>query len=284
MIKIVKRASIINIVANVFLLVIKLVVGILFSSISILSDAVNSFSDIVAAIFIYFTVRINDLEADNKHQFGHSRAENIAGYTTGVLMLVLSIAIIKMSVDKIISGSIVEYNFLLMVVVGITFFVKGGLYFYIRGIIKTHNSPALKANMQDHLNDVLIIFGVFIAIVGVRFGYYLLDPIMGILIAIYIFKSGFEICRENVHFLMGVSADDKFSEKVKKIALKNEDVLGVNDIFTQYLGNKIQVEVHIELDESFDLKTAHDVGNMVKENILKLGDVIYCFVHIDVKK
>lgn len=280
----VKTASIINIIANVFLFLIKFTIGLISGSISIISDAINSLSDIIAAIFIFVTVKINNEGNDNCHQFGHSRAENIAGYTTGILMILLAFTIAKVSVEKFISKEVIEYSVYMLLAVIITLLVKSSLFIYIKNIVKNYNSPALKANMQDHINDVYIILGVFIAILGIKYGVWWLDSVVGFVIAIYILISGIKISWENIGFLMGVSADEQMVKKIKKKALEIENVLGVNDIFTQYLGTKIQVEIHIEVDKNSSLKKAHDIGKKVKWEIESIEEINNCFVHIDEHK
>ena len=216
MISKVRLASIINIVANVFLFITKLTIGLITGSVSIISDALNSLSDIIAAIFIFFTIKINNEGNDKCHQFGHTRAENIAGYTTGILMLLLAFSIVKLSVEKLINHETISYSIYLMYAVVITLIVKGALYFYIKHIVKNHNSPALKANMQDHLNDIYIILGVFVAVIGIKMGVWWIDSVVGFAIAIYVFISGIGICRENVGYLMGKSADEHTIHLLKK--------------------------------------------------------------------
>jgi len=278
----IKIASIVNIITNIFLLIIKFAIGFMFNSISILSDAINSFSDVVASIFIYFSVKINGKKPDKNHPFGHTRAENIAGYTTGILMIFLALTICKLAIEKLISKSVIEYNYLMLIVIIITLMTKSSLYIYIRSILKKHKSPALEANMQDHKNDCIIVIGVLIAIIGIKFGIYILDPLIGLIIALYVFIEGFKICKENVNYLMGRKASKKMLELIKKTALKIPNVKGTNDLLTQYLGTKIQVEIHIELDKNLSLKKSHDIGKEVKYAIEALEGINNCFVHIDV--
>lgn len=277
----VKVASVVNVVVNVFLFFIKVIVGVLFSSISILSDAINSLGDIFTAVIIHYTIRINNLEPDEQHQFGHTRAENIAGYTTGIIMIILAFTIVKVSVEKIIYHEVVVFNNLMLAVVFVTFVLKLGLYIYIKLILKKHNSPALKANAQDHLNDVFMVFGVFIAVLGIKFGYPILDPIIGLLISVMIFKSAIDIIKENLNHLMGVSASPKIIESIEKKALAFSEVLGINLIKSQYLGNKLQIELHIDVDPKTSLAKAHKISLDVREKIKECSDINSCFVHVD---
>lgn len=278
------QASIVNIIANTFLFTIKVIVGFMFGALSILSDAINSLGDIIAAVITFVSIKINSKDADECHEFGHTRAENIAGYTTGILMFVLAAYIIKAAIENLISREIPKFGNLMLWVILVTFLVKLSMYFYIKATLKNKNSPSLKANMQDHLNDIIIILGVFVAVIGIKYNIWWADSIMSLAIAIYILKMGLNITIENIHFLMGKTADPKIVEKIKKTALKTKGVIDVEKVLTQYLGNKIQAEIHIEVDKKLSVKQAHDIGTDARANIEKLKEINNCFVHVDVFK
>jgi cation diffusion facilitator family transporter len=281
--KLSKVASVVNVVFNLFLFVIKIVVGFVFSSVSIIADSFNSLSDIIASVFIYVSVRINDESPDDNHEFGHSRAENIAGYTIGILMIVLGFSVIKMSVDKVIYAEIPVYSSYMLYVVFITFFVKLFLFVFTSYVLRKENSPALKANMRDHLNDMVIILGVLVAIVSIRYGYYFADSLVGFLIGLFIIKGGYDISKENVHYLMGVPADRKVIRKIKDVVKGMSKVESIDFIRSQYLGNRVQVEVHISVDKNLSLEESHDIGDKVKERVEEIDDVNDCFVHLNPK-
>jgi len=277
----IKKASILNIIINIFLMLLNLVVGFVFSSISFISKGLESLQDVLTAIIIHFTIKINNKDKDQNHQFGHSRAENLAGYTIGMIMFVLGVEVITYGIDNFLNQKIIEFNYLLFVVVLIALFSKLFLYIYIKKVLKTNSSPAIKANLQDHFNDILMYIGLFITVVAIKYNYYIVDSIIAILIGFYIIYSGFGICRENLNYLMGGVASKEIIEEIKNIARRVEGVLEVNLCKTQYLGNKLQVEIHIALNEHTHLNDAHTIGNKVRGNIKHRGDVISCFVHID---
>ncbi len=281
----IKRASHINIISNILILIVVSITGFLFSSLSLISKAVESFHDILTAIVIHFTIKINNKEADNDHQFGHTRAENIAGYTIGILMIILALTILKESFFTFFNHSeALVYSNILIYTTLFALFVKLSLYFYIKHVLKSHNSPALDANKEDHLNDVFMFIAILIGFIGANFGYFFLDSLVGFIIGIIIFKSGFDICRENIDFLMGKVAQDSFIKKVKKLVNSNKSVLEVNEIKTQYLGSKIQVEIHIALDSKLTLIRSHDIAHEIQDIIEELDEVEHCFVHIEVFK
>jgi len=202
----IKKASILNILINVFLVFLNLIIGFLFSSFSFISKGLESLQDVLTAIIIHFSIKLNNKEKDETHPFGHSRTENIVGYSIGMIMVLLGIEIIYYGVNKLNNPNIIEFNFLLFIVVIIALISKLFLYFYIKSVLKTKSSPALKANMEDHFNDILMYIGLFITIIAIKYQYFIVDIIVAILIGIYIMYSGFSICKENVKHLMGICA------------------------------------------------------------------------------
>jgi len=277
-------ASKVNIIVNLFLFIIKIIIGFMFGALSLIADAINSLSDILSALGIDYTIKINNKEADYNHPFGHTRAENIAGYTTGIIMFFLGFTILKMAFEKFLSKEIITYNILIIVVIFITIISKIGLFIYIKNILKKNSSPALKANLADHINDVYIMIGILISTILVKYGFFIADIIMTLIISGIIFKTAFNICQENIHSLMGKRADKTIEEDILKKILSFSEVEKVNLIKTQYLGNKIQVEAHIVLNENISLKIAHDIGHMVEKKISKSNLIESCFIHLDVDK
>lgn len=277
----IKKASFLNITINVFLMILNLAIGILTSTLSFISKGIESLQDVVTAIIIHFTIKINNKEADEDHQFGHSRAENIAGYTIGVIMIIVSLEIIYSAILKLQNPVPIEYNHILFITLIIALGSKLFLFFYTKNILKRHNSPALKANIQDHFNDILMYIGLFIAVIGIKLGYPIVDSIIAMVIGIIILRSGFEIASENVTFLMGIRADKKTIQKIEKTTNSFKEVKNIDLIRTQYLGNKVQVEIHVAINKDLKLEKSHEIEEDIKEEIEKIQEVINCFVHIN---
>jgi cation diffusion facilitator family transporter len=146
---------------------------------------------------------------------------------------------------------------------------------------KTFKSPALKASAVDSLNDVLASSLSIIAVFIVGLGFPYVDGIAGILIAFFIFKSGYEIAKENLDYLMGRSASEHLILDIANKALAVKGVVGMNDLRSHYVGNKFHIEIHIEVDKSISTQLSHDIGNKVKFAILEIDEIQQVFVHID---
>ena len=142
-------------------------------------------------------------------------------------------------------------------------------------------SPGLKASAVDSMNDVLSSSLSLIGVAGIEFGLPSLDGIVGIFIAFVIMKSGFEIAKENINYLMGRAADEKIILEIANKALNVNGVKGMNDLRSYYVGNKFHIEIHIEVDKNETTEISHDIGELVRTEIMKLPDISKVFVHID---
>jgi cation diffusion facilitator family transporter len=277
-----KNAGIINLIGNIILFFIKMVVGLVYFNLSLISDALNSFLDIVNAVAIMITVKINNQPADHDHNFGHTRAESIAGYTTAILMFVLAFNIIKEAIISLLeNSSSTVFNPTQFIPIVAVLVIKSGLFFYIKKVLQNKHSPALEANLQDHKNDIFTIFGVFLSIILTSFGFKNADNLISIFIALWIAYSGFGIAKENIDHLMGKTANSDIEEVVKKAIAKFPQIIKLNGFKSQYLGTKIQVEVFIKVSEQITMVEAHTLSHQVQNTIEQITDIVHCSVHLD---
>jgi cation diffusion facilitator family transporter len=276
-----KRATNIALGLNILLFVIKLTVGLISNSIAIISEAINSFTDIISSIAIRFSVKVSSQKPDEKHQFGHSAAQPIATFVVAILAGLLGLNIIQESIKRIISPPEVSLSLYVYLVLGITITTKIVMNRYQTSIGKKYNSPAIRAQAVDSINDVLASSFALFGIIGVQLGYPLVDGIGGLLVSFFIFRSGYEIAKENIDYLMGKAADQDLIIEIVNRALKVDGVKGMNDLRSHYVGNKFHIEIHIEVDQSTNTKDSHDIGKKVQFSIEEIPEVQKVFVHID---
>ncbi|MEI7810935.1 MAG: cation diffusion facilitator family transporter [Ignavibacteria bacterium] len=276
-----KKATTLALWTNVFLFVIKLTVGIISNSITMISEAVNSSTDIISSIAIKYSVRISSQKPDNDHQFGHTAAQPIATFIVAVFAGVLGLDIIQESIKRIISPADVSINKYVYIVLGITIVSKILLNRYQIHIGKKFNSPAIRAQSVDSINDVLASSIALIGIIGVQAGYPRIDGVGGLVVAFFILRSGYEIGKENIDYLMGRAADENLIMEITTRALKVKGVEGLNDLRSHYVGDKFHIEIHIEVNKLATTKESHDIGKGVEYAIEDLPNVQKAFVHID---
>jgi cation diffusion facilitator family transporter len=276
-----RSASLVNIFSNVILFTLKFFVGIAFSNLSLISEAFNSLIDVLAAIGITVAIWVNDKDPDKNHHFGHSRAESIAGYTVGVLMFILGFQLVVSAILRYLQGDFTQFSELLYLPVAATLVIKVLLYIYIKIILRDNHSPALKANLQDHRNDIVIALGVLLSIFLVGEGYPEADNIISIFIGLYILRTSYDICRESVDQLMGKSADDHLEEKIRDSVISLEPVKKIKNLRTQQLGSKIGVDITVSINISTSFKDSHNIYHLIQDRIYQFSEIQDCTVHLE---
>ncbi len=276
-----KNAVNIALVVNLFLFVIKAAVGIISNSIAVISEALNSLTDIISSVAIKYAIKVSSKKPDSTHQFGHGAAQPIAAFIVSVFAFVVGINIIEESIKRIIEPQFIKTIPSVYIVLIITILIKIVLNRYQYHVGKIFNSPAIKAAAVDSMNDVLASSIALLGVIGAGFGFRFVDGIAGILVAMFIFKTGYEVGKQNIDFLMGHSADDEFGDKIREITMSIKGVKGINDLRSHYVGDKFHVEIHIEVDKNFSTQISHDIGNDVRFTLERLEEVQKVFVHID---
>jgi len=277
----IKRATLLGIVGNIVLFILKVIVGFAYNSIAVISDAINSFTDIIASVIVFISVKVSAKRADKGHPFGHYRAEPIAGLIVAIFIGIVGFEVVKAAFERLFDGGTMIRGVWPLVVLGFTLVLKLFMYLYVVRVAKKTNSTALLASSADHRNDVLISSAALIGVGGVYFGYPLLDPLVAIIIGLWIIFAGYKIGIDNLKFLMGEAPSEELIGKIKDIALNVDCVKGLNDVRAHYVGVLLQVEVHIEVDRKLTAYRAHSIGKKVQNRLEKLEEINRAFVHID---
>ncbi|MBW2976166.1 cation diffusion facilitator family transporter [Candidatus Woesearchaeota archaeon] len=279
--KIKKRATILNIVGNILLFIVKITVGVLYNSIVIISDALNSLLDIVSSGVIYLCVKVASESADKDHPFGHKRAEPIAALIVAVLTFVLGFEVIQIAFERLIAKKTSEFGIIPLVVLFAVILTKLMMYLYAVRVGKKTGSTAILASAIDHRNDIVISAVAIIGFSGSFFGFASLEPLAAILIGLWILWVGFSIGMQNLKFLMGEAPKKELLEKIRKAASKVKGVKSVQEVKAHYVGTSIQAEVHINVNRKLTVYRAHTLGKKVEKEVEKLKEVEKAFVHID---
>lgn len=276
-----KKASNIGLVVNIFLFLIKAITGILSNSIAVISEAVNSLTDIFSSIAIKYSIHVSSQKPDKEHQFGHNAAQPLAAFIVAVFAFVVGFKIIEESIGRIIEPSQIKAQNLVYVILSITIFVKIILNRFQTHISVKYSSTALKAASVDSMNDVLSSSIALVGVIFATFGLEILDGIAGLLVALFILKTGYELAKENIDYLMGKAADEKLILEIAESAMRINGVIGLNDLRSHYVGDKFHIEIHIEVDKHCTTEISHDIGKEVQFELEKIAQIQKVFVHID---
>jgi cation diffusion facilitator family transporter len=266
---------------NALLFAGKIAIGLSFQSISIVSDSLNSLTDIVASLIVLVSVRSSLRDADEQHPYGHKRAQPLAGLVVAIFTGIVGFQIITQSATRLFTGDRMQPGFLPILLVSAVMVVKLGMHLFVRAVALRTRSTALMASALDHRNDVLVSSAVLVGVVFANLGLPVMDPIVAILIGVWIIKAGISIGQSNLKYLMGEAPPAELVDTIRARALAVPGVQGLNDVLAHYVGTSLQIEVHIELDGALDLETAHAIGKQVQKVVEAVEDVSRAFVHID---
>ncbi len=275
------RATLVNIIGNTALLAIKLWAGLISGSIALISEAINSFSDIVSSIATFICVRISDKQADEGHPFGHSRAEPVAGLVIAILAGILGFEIFRESIKRFIYPQAPLVGFFAVSVPIITIVVKAFMAAYFRKTGHQINSPALRATATDSIMDIFVAGAALTGLVGARLGHPILDPLAGLVISLWIMYTGYHIGMENIDYLMGKAPEPALMEEITEATLAVKGVKALNTVRAHYVGNFIHVEIHVEVDKMLPTIDSHAIGEEVEKSVEAIRSIEKAFVHLD---
>ena len=278
----IKKVSIIGVIANVFLLVIKAVIGFLSGSQAMIADSLNSAGDIFASFMSFVGAKLALKPKDSDHPYGHGKAEYIFSFLISISMILASIFMIKTSLESIVQKKQVVFSYLLLAICLITIITKITLYVYTKRKYIETQSILVKASMEDHRNDIFVTMGTFIGIISSYFGIYIVDSIIGILISSWIIIVGIKLLKESYIVLMDTSLDEKIYNEIIEFVELDDSVLHVDDILSKPVGNKYIIILKISMDGDISLEKAHNIGGRIKENLIKKYDfIIDVIIHIN---
>ena len=280
-----KKVSILGIAGNLFLLIIKGLIGFISNSQAMIADAVNSFGDIFSSIMTYIGNRISSKEADKDHNLGHGKAEYIYSFLISIVMLLTAILVIKHSINTFINHEVINFSYVLVIVCVITIVTKLFLYIYTQNINKKHHNLLIEANSKDHRNDCLVTtLTLFSVICGLN-GLYIVDIVVAFIISSWIIYTALKIFKESYDVLMDKSMDDQTKEKVLDLIKRHEEVVRINHFNSTPVGYKYQVSFTIFVDGNLSTFKSHEIADSIEEEIKKsIPEIYLAIIHVNPTK
>lgn len=274
----IKIASILGIIGNLFLLIIKGIIGLITNSQSMIADAFNSASDIFTSLMTFIGNKIASKPRDDDHNLGHGKAEYIYSMLISVTMIFLSLIIFKDSITSLINKTTYEYSIWLVIICIITITVKLSLYIYTNKLAKKYNNLLIKASSKDHLIDSIITFFNLISCLLAKANIYILDPIVGIGISFYIAYTAITIFKESYNVLMDKSISNETKQKVLDTIKKHQEVKKINHFNSTPIGYQYQISFTIFVDGNLSTYESHAIADKLEKEITNNNDDIYLTV------
>lgn len=268
-----KLAASISILSNITLTLLKIAAGILSGSLSIISEAIHSVSDLLASVITFFSVTKSSQPADYDHPYGHGKYEDMSGFIEGLLIIFAALYIIYKAVKKIIYGIPLETETTLgIAVMLIAVLLNIAVSTLLFKVAKESNSISLYADGEHLRTDVYSSFGVLIGLIMIKTtGYSILDPIIAILVAVFIYKTGYSISKKAVSNLLDHSLPDSDIVKIKNsIEMFSDAKLKENSLKARQTGPSIDIDLTLQFQESTTICECHKICDKIEKEILKL--------------
>ncbi|MBO5479387.1 MAG: cation transporter [Clostridia bacterium] len=276
-----KRAGILGIFGNIFLLIIKGIVGIASNSQAMIADAANSAGDIFASLMTFIGNRIASEPVDKTHNFGHGKAEYIFSLFISISMIFVAAKLLYDSTISLIFGETFTFSWFLVAVCIATIVVKLFLFWYTYRLSKKYNNILLEANMKDHRNDCIVTTFTLISVILSLFNIYWFDGIVGIGISIWICYTGVKIFIESYNVLMDISIDADTEKMILDLSHSYKDIKKLDDISSTPVGYQYIIVLTIYVDGNMSTFDSHNLADSLEQDITKLDKVYKTIIHVN---
>lgn len=284
---IIVKVSFWTIVLNACLAVMKVITGIIGHSSAIISDAVNSISDVATTLVVMVTGNFSRKEHDADHPYGHEKYESIVSVLLGVALLFTAYEIGKSGViiiyDYFVNGiEPVMPNFVALIAGISTIAIKEIMYQFTRRNAKKANSPSLAAMAWDHRSDEFASLGAIIGIGGAMLGVHVLEPIASVVICGFIVRLGIKTVKVGFSQLVDQAANIETIQLIQSIVAKQKGVKHLDDLKTRMFGMRLFVDMEIAVDPKLTILEAHHISHLLHDEIeATLPDIKHCMIHVN---
>lgn len=279
------KVSLVSIIGNFILTALKLLAGIVAHSGAMISDAIHSASDVFSTFVVIIGIKISSKESDKDHPYGHERLECVAAIVLATILAATGLGIGYSAAGKITGGDYAHLEvpgILALLAAILSIAVKEAMYQYTRIYAKRYDSSALMADAWHHRSDALSSVGALIGIAGARMGFPVLDPIASLVICFFIEKAAYDIFMDAVNKMVDKACDEETEAELRRCALEQSGVLGIDLLHTRVFGNKIYVDIEIRADGEQSLRDAHRIAEHVHDSIEKtFPKVKHIMVHVN---
>lgn len=275
-----KKAGIIGMIGNIFLLIIKSFIGFVSHSQAMIADSANSAGDIFASLMTFIGNKIASEPSDETHNFGHGKAEYVFSLFISLSMMFVAGKLLIDSIVNLINGAEFIFSWFLVGVCIITIFIKLFLFLYTKHLYKSNENLLLKSNMEDHRNDCVLTSFTLISILLSLVNIYWFDAVVGIGISIWIFYTGCKILIESYNVLMDKSLDTKTNDLILDLIDSYKEIKNVDEIYSSPVGYQYIVTITIYLDGNMSTFESHGIADSLEKNIEGLENIAKAIIHV----
>lgn len=274
-------AGLVGIFCNILLFGVKLLIGIIINSISIMADAFNNLSDAGSSVIGLTGAKLAAKTPDKEHPFGHGRIEYLAALIVAFVILYVGVTLFRSSIGKILNPEKLGFSWVVLLLLGLSVLVKIWLSLFNGKLGSLINSNVLKATSTDARNDVVVTFVTIISVVFEKITGITIDGWAGIAVSIFVLVSGVKIAMETLKPLIGEPLDREIAQKIIEKVESYDGVLGTHDLIAHNYGpSHIMATIHAEVPTDADMEEIHEVIDRIERDVLR-EQGIFLVIHMD---
>ncbi len=276
------RITVIGMVVNLILAVVKLAVGYLINSMSLIADGWHSFSDLISDVVVLIGAWISGKPPDRSHPYGHGKFETLSAFGVAVILIIIGVLLTRESFLSFLKSDHSTKSTLIIIVAAFSLVSKEVLYQITAHIAKKLHSSSLKANAWHHRSDALSSGVVLLAGVAEMIGIHYGDSVAGVIVGLMVAGVGVKVGFEALQDLMEVSAGDEVVERFKQAIADNSEVRGWHRLRVRKIGRELDMDVHILLDPKLTIEAGHEIVDKLEQSMRQATEWSGNFtIHVD---
>ncbi len=283
--KIIKKITFIGVFGNILLTAFKFFAGICGRSGAMVSDAVHSLSDVFATLIAFWGTMVSKRPADNEHPYGHERIECVASLILGTILLLTGLGIGRIGLMTILAGhyeSLEVPGKITLIAAIVSILTKESMFWYTRHYARILDSQAFLADAWHHRSDALSSIGSLIGISGAMLGFPVMDSAASVVICLFILKVSYEILTDAVRKMMDTSCGADYDKKIADFVKSQDGVEAVDIVQSRMFGNKVYVDLEIEVDENITVREGHAIAERVHDQLEQsFEEVKHVMIHVN---
>ncbi|MCC3866669.1 cation diffusion facilitator family transporter [Terrisporobacter mayombei] len=273
--------SIVGIICNLVLSIVKISVGFISGSVSITADGFNNLSDMASSVITMIGIKMANRPADREHPFGHGRIEYLSALVVAFMVMLVGAQFIKTSIDRIMNPVPITFEMIPFILLLLSLIIKFWLSRFNKYVGEKINSSALKAASVDALGDVFTSSCVLISFLAAKFTTLPIDGYVGLVVSVAILYAGYSLVKETISPLLGEAPDEELVKAIKQGVLSYDNIMGVHDLIIHNYGvGKCMASIHAEIPSNIDLITIHEIIDSAEREISQKLN-IYLVIHMD---
>jgi len=281
----IKKITLIGAWVNVFLSLIKVLVGYVGQSQALIADGLHSLSDLASDFIVLFAAKHSSRAADEKHPYGHGRIETVFTVILGLFLIGVAIVIaVDTSLRMMDTRNLMQPGWLALITAAISIAAKEVLYQYTHRVAKKTQSKLLEANAWHHRSDAISSILVFLGIAGSMLGVIYLDALAALGMAFFIVKIGWDLSFQSLQELVDTGLDQDRVELIESTIHSVDGVQSMRNLRSRKMGHEALVDVRVQVSPELSVSEGHYISESVQNQLLsKIDEVADVIVHIDVE-